>query len=98
MKLPTVTLDPTLAASLTDPLQPYLTAGEDGSTLDIVAWSYGELGVPPVPEVRIYRHLAQSLCQQATAAGEIEVQVRRATASHVAEEFTLACPAAPVSP
>lgn len=34
-----------------------------GTTIDISDWSYGELNVPPYPEVRIYKNVARTICQ-----------------------------------
>ncbi len=43
--------------------------------LDINRWAYGELNVPVYPEPRIYRKVAEQVCQYADSSPEIKLMI-----------------------
>lgn len=46
-------------------LHNYLEKKDDKVMLDISAWAFGELNVPPYPETRIYKNVARNICNYA---------------------------------
>ncbi len=50
-------------------------SGKNTNSLDMYQWSFKELSVPPYPEVRVYKNIADSLCLRAGAGGEVSVVI-----------------------
>jgi hypothetical protein len=59
-------------ASVVDRLPETIKGYVEDKKLDVSDWSYGELNVPPYPEVRIYKNVARSLCRY----GDVKLVVR----------------------
>ena len=56
-------------------MQPYLIHRSDRNGFDIILWSTKELNVPPYPEIRAYRGLAQKLVEQGIPEPEMSLVV-----------------------
>jgi hypothetical protein len=57
---------------LPDEVRRHATRGDDGrQRLDLWAWSFAELNVPPYPERRVYRRIAHSLVAPGDGPGDV---------------------------
>ena len=61
---------------LPDEIQDYVTEeGPNLNKLDISDWSYGELNVPPYPELRIFKSVANQICGYASSDPSVQLVV-----------------------
>ncbi len=82
----TIYLDGPVFDKLPDAIQEYV----EDDKLDISDWSYGELNVPPYPEIRIYKNVARSLCRY----GDVKLEVRgKAVLFNRVEQLSFDCAA-----
>jgi uncharacterized membrane protein YphA (DoxX/SURF4 family) len=66
---------------LPEEIQSYATdEGPNVSAIDIGDWSFGELNVPPYPEVRIYKNVAKAVCDYAGQPAGVRLVVQKKTA------------------
>ena len=73
----TVYMSDSVLDQLPDAIADYVMEdGANGNALDVSDWSYGELKVPPYPEVRIYRSVGRALCGYAGNRGDLKLVIR----------------------
>jgi hypothetical protein len=67
-----------VAGRLPEAIQEHVNQEPSGiDDLPILEWSYGELNVPPYPEVRVLRNVARAICAYARRPEEVTLVVRR---------------------
>ncbi len=66
------------AIKLIGSYHPYLKAGRGRTyTLDVNTWSMSDLNVPPYPEMRVYDRIAEFLCREGVAPGQLRMVIRQ---------------------
>ena len=73
----TVLMTDAVDEKLPDEIEQYATdEGADLNNLVISNWSYGELNVPPYPEIRIYRNVARTICTYADKPTDVKLIIQ----------------------
>ncbi len=69
---------PAVVERLPAAIHPYIWQNSQPYFLDINRWAYGELNVPVYPEPRIYRKVAEQICQYAgDASGDVKLRIKQ---------------------
>jgi uncharacterized membrane protein YphA (DoxX/SURF4 family) len=77
----TLRLNDSVFDKLPKEIQDYATdEGPNVSGIDIADWSFGELNVPPYPEVRIYKSVAKAVCSYADQPAGLRLVVKEKAA------------------
>jgi len=67
---------PEVIARLPASVRPHIWQKSNPFFLDVNRWSYGELNVPLYPEPRIYKNVAQAVCQYAGHSPDIKLRIK----------------------
>lgn len=89
----TLYLSDAVADKLPDAIQAYVTEnGPNINELDLADWSWGELNVPPYPELRVYENVARTICGYATTPSQVKMVVKGKVALvHGGKEYSYDC-------
>jgi methylamine utilization protein MauE len=71
-----IAISPAVKERVPADLRRYVTTNRAGAELLVIGdWSMGELGVPPYPELRVYRSVARAVCGYARQPSEVALVV-----------------------
>jgi hypothetical protein len=76
----TIHMTDAAAGRLPDDVREYLTeSGPKSNELGVSDWSWGELNVPPYPEIRIFKRIGRAICSVAANSSDVKLVVQEKT-------------------